>query len=463
MQALLAIARLTFKAAFRFRLVPVLGVLLIGGVLLLPAVIKDDGSAEGMTQIVLTYTLGLSVLVLGVTTLWLACGTLARDIEECQLQVVAVKPVARWQIWLGKWFGIMLVNLLLFGLAAAVIYGQLQWRAKQLSVAEQTVLRNEVFVARGSFKPAAPDMRGDIERIVEERLQNEEVAAAMNRKELRQFVTEMVKASYEMVRPGWMRRWKIDLSPVADQVRNEPLYLRVRFYTATSGSSLNQETYPTRWDIGPEEGPYRQREEQWLSPEAYHEIEVKPGLLAADGTLTVELYNPNEEGLLFQFDDGFEVLYREGGFLLNFLRGVAILFFWLALLAAVGLAAASQLSFPVAAFVSIALLIVSFSTGTMRTVIEQGTIREVDHETGFVGDANLFDAASVAVFKGILTVVNVVRDFSPVEHLSGGRSIAWGTVARAGGQIVILMGGVFALIGITLLQRRELATAQNQG
>lgn len=460
MQALLAIARLTFKAAFRFRLVPVLGVLLIGGVLLFPAVIKDDGSAEGMTQIVLTYTLGLSVLVLGLATLWLACGTLARDIEECQLQVVAVKPVARWQIWLGKWLGIMLVNLLLFGVAATAIYGQLQWRARQLSVAQQTVLRNEVFVARGSFKPPEPDMAADIERLMADRLQNEQVAA-MDRKELRTLVTEMVKARYQLVRPGWVRRWSIDLSPVADQVRDQPLYLRVKFYTA--GAGQEQETYPTRWDIGPEQGPYRQREELWLAPETFHEIEVKPGLLDADGRLIIEFTNPNNDALLFQFEDGFEVLYREGGFLLNYLRGVAILLFWLALLAAVGLAAASQLSFPVAAFVSIALLIVSFSTGTMRTVVEQGTIREVDHETGFVGQANLFDAASVAAFKGILGVVNVVRGFSPVEQLSGGRSITWGTVARAGGQIVLLMGGAFAVIGITLLQRRELATAQNQG
>jgi ABC-type transport system involved in multi-copper enzyme maturation permease subunit len=460
MQALLAIARLTFKAAFRFRLVPLLGLLLIGGVLLLPAVIKDDGSAEGLTQIVLTYTLGLSVLVLGLTTLWLACGTLARDIDECQLQVVAVKPVARWQIWLGKWVGIMLVNLLLLGLAVTAIYVQLQWRAKRLPLAEQAVLQNEVFVARGSFKPPKPDMREDIERLMAERLKNEQVAE-MDRGELLKLVTAMVEAQYQLVLSGWVRRWEIDLSSVADEVRDQPLYLRVKFYTANEIDP--QDTYRTQWDIGPQQGPYRQRELQSFAAESFHEIKVNPGLLDADGILNVEVANLNEDAILFQFDDGFEVLYREGGFLLNYLRGVSILFFWLALLAAVGLAAASQLSFPVAAFVSIALLVVSFSTGTMRTVVEQGTIREVDHETGLVGDPNLFDAVSVVGFKVMLSVVNVVRDFSPVEQLSGGRSITWGTVARAGGQIVFLMGGAFALVGITLLQRRELATAQNQG
>ena len=35
--------------------------------------------------------------LLGLSTLWLGCGTLARDIEDCSMQVVAVKPVPRWQ------------------------------------------------------------------------------------------------------------------------------------------------------------------------------------------------------------------------------------------------------------------------------------------------------------------------------------------------------------------------------
>src|SRR3954469_592658 len=107
MQRLLAISILTVKAAFRFRLVLMLAVILICGVVVLPLIIKDDGTARGFTQILLTYTLSLITGLLGFATLWLACGTLARDVEECQIQMVVVKPVARWQIWVGKWLGIL--------------------------------------------------------------------------------------------------------------------------------------------------------------------------------------------------------------------------------------------------------------------------------------------------------------------------------------------------------------------
>ena len=128
MQRILAIAGLTWKAALRFKLFLVIAVLLIAAVVGLPLVIEDDGTAQGFTQIILTYTLSAITGLLGLSTLWLACGTLARDIEECQIQVVATKPIARWQIWLGKWLGIVTLN--------AAFAGNFRWlRVRVVAVA----------------------------------------------------------------------------------------------------------------------------------------------------------------------------------------------------------------------------------------------------------------------------------------------------------------------------------------
>src|SRR5438552_17771189 len=142
MQRILAIATLTWKAAFRFRLFWVLAVLLLGSVVVLPLLLKDDGTARGFTQILLTYTLSVITTLLGFTTLWLACGTLARDVEDCQMQMVAVKPIARWQIWLGKWLGLLLINGTLLALSGASVYCLLQWRAPRLPAREPEFLPN---------------------------------------------------------------------------------------------------------------------------------------------------------------------------------------------------------------------------------------------------------------------------------------------------------------------------------
>src|SRR5476649_2271274 len=152
MQRILAIAWLTWKAALRFKLFLVIAVLLILAVVGLPLVIKDDGTAQGFTQIILTYTMTAIAALLGISTLWLSCGTLARDIEECQIQVVATKPIARWQIWLGKWLGIISLNAVLLAISGACVFGLLQWRATKLPEAEQKNLREQVLVARRSAK-----------------------------------------------------------------------------------------------------------------------------------------------------------------------------------------------------------------------------------------------------------------------------------------------------------------------
>src|ERR1035437_8552977 len=225
MQPLLAIAWLTWKAAFRFRLFLVVAVLLLGSVVGLPLLIKDDGTARGFTQILLTYTLGTISALLGLSTLWLACGTLARDIEECTVQVVAVKPIARWQIWLGKWLGIMSLNAALLSLSGASVYGLLQWRATRLPADEQRVLRREVLVARGSIKPASFDQEIQelTDQVLRDRLQkNPDLKADIGvaRKE----ILEQVKAEYQIVPPGYVHLWTVDLGAAKNLARGQPIH-----------------------------------------------------------------------------------------------------------------------------------------------------------------------------------------------------------------------------------------------
>jgi hypothetical protein len=157
-------------------------------------------------------------------------------------------------------------------------------------------------------------------------------------------------------------------------------------------------------------------------------------------------------------EDGFEVLYRENSFGVNFARGLAVILCWLALLSAIGLACASFLSFPVAAFCSLAVLLVGLSTGVLSAVQEQKSIFPYDPSGQQPGALKkIIDGVTVPMFGAVLKVVNLVRGFSPVDDLSTGHSITWGQLSRAAGQIVLLMGGIFGVAGILLFNRRELA------
>jgi hypothetical protein len=459
MQKILAIAWLTWKAALRFRLFPVIAALLLVAVVGLPVLIKDDGTARGFTQILLTYTLGAITALLGLSTLWLSCGTLARDIEECQMQVVAVKPIARWQIWLGKWLGLMSLNAALLALSGAGVFFLLQWRATRLPAAEQAVLRNEILVSRGSAREANPEK--EIEARADELLRDRVKQTPVDNKDLpemrKQFV-EQLKAGYQVVPPGYTRQWDIDLGLAAKSLRDQPLQVRVKFNAAAKSASG---TFAGFWQAGPDPKlPLWRSEPMSLAPDTFHEFPIPANLFDKKGVVTIWFLNANDTTLLFPLNDGLELLYHEGGFGLNFARGLGIIFCWMALLAALGLAAASYLSFPVAAFFSLGVLTMALSSGTLSSVVEQGTMAAFATENG-VSNRTLADAVVVPFFRAALAVINLVRGFSPVEALSSGRSISWAQLGLAFGQIVLLLGGIVGVIGVLGFQRRELATAQS--
>ena len=459
MQRVLAIAWLTWKAALRFKLFLVIAVLLILAVAGLPLVIRDDGTARGFTQIILTYTLSAITALLGLSTLWLSCGTLARDIEECQIQVVATKPIARWQIWLGKWLGIISLNAALLAISGACVYGLLEWRANKLPAEEQKVLREQVLVARGSAKEKNNDAEIDAEtgRILQERLKSSPVETA-NIPEVRRQIREQVKADFQLVPPGYSREWRIDLGFAKNFLRDKPLQLRVKFNSANKSPSG---TFDALWQVGVPETTnfWRTETPMSLAPDTFHEFEIPANLFDTNGVMTIVFVNPNNTSLLFPLEDGMEVLYPEGGFVLNFARGLGIIFCWMALLAALGLTAASFLSFPVATFFSLALLAIGLSSGTLADAVSNGTVGVGNEETGVAGHSSA-DAVLIPMFKGMLTVINLAENFSPIDALSNGRSIPWSELGAAFGQIVLLLGGIIAIIGIILFGQRELATAQ---
>ena len=459
MQRIFAIAGLTWKAAFRFRLFLVIAVLLLAAVVGLPLLIQDDGTARGFTQILLTYTLTTITALLGLSTLWLSCGTLARDIEECQMQVVATKPIARWQIWIGKWLGIMSLNAALLALSGGCVFGLLEWRASKLPAAVQKELREQVLVARGSAKEKdiSADIDAEAKQILSERLKNSPVTTA-DLPEVQRQIREQVKAGYQVVQPGYSRVWQIDLGFAKNYLQGKPLQLRVKFNAAQKSPSG---TFLALWQVGvPETAKlWRTETPMSLAPDTVHEFQVPANLFDTNGVLTILFANPNNTALLFPLEDGMEVLYPEGGFALNFARGLAIIFCWMALLAALGLAAASFLSFHVATFFSLAMMVMVLSSSTLADAVESGSVVAGNEETGVLGHSGA-DVLLIPMFKGMLVVIRLVQGFSPIDALSSGRAITWGELGLAFGQIVLLLGGIIALAGIVLFGRRELATAQ---
>jgi hypothetical protein len=212
--------------------------------------------------------------------------------------------------------------------------------------------------------------------------------------------------------------------------------------------------------VGMPESPRFWEDEKSMAAETLHQLMIPPNLFDDKGILTIVVGNGSDTDMLFQLEDGMELLYPEGTFGLNFARGLAILLLWIGLIAMIGLAASSVLSFPVATFFSLGVLMIVFSSGTITQILQEGTVGEVNHDTGMADKKSPIDVVALPVFQGMATVINLAEQFSPVDALSTGRSITWGQLAKAFAQIWLLLGGICVLFGVITFSRRELATPQ---
>ena len=454
-QRLFAIAWLTVQAARRMRFVLAAVVLLFLCVTLLPFVIKHNGTARMFTQVLLTYSLYLCFGLLSLATLWLACGLHATDVEPGQLQLLAVKPAARWHIWAGRWLGIMVLNTVLLAVAGGAAFGLLRWQARGLAPEERRLLETEVLVARGAAREASPLRDEDVEKVLAEK-QRRASGETLDAEVMRREICADLRARHEVTPPNYRRIWDIDFAKERAALAGQPLQLRVRFHAAQRGSDA---LINTVWVAGrPESGRFWRAEKQ-LAADTFHEFAIPPDLIGADGRLHVECENRDRVTLIFPIDDGLEVLFREGGFAANYTRALLVLLCWLALLTALGLMAASFLSLIIAALFAVTLLAVGLSGDTFAEVASNNTLMGVDHDTGRAVASSL-NVVAVPFYRVLAAITQPLAAVSPVESLSEGRSITWAQVAGAFARIVLLGGGGLAAVGLMLFHRRELAQHQ---
>jgi len=455
LQRLFAVAWLTVKAALRLRIVVALAAMLLLSVGLLPFLIKHNGTARMFTQVLLTYSLYLCTGLLGISTLWIACGTHATDVDPGQLQLLAVKPAARAQIWMGRWLGVMTLNVVLLALAGGIAYGMLRWHARQLAPEQQLVLAREVLVARGAAREPMADLDADVEKVFARR-QREEDLSALDPSMVRREIRDLLRARQEAIGPDYRRIWDIDLSGQRARLAGQPLHLRVKFHTAAPGSDASHSTV---WVIGQIESGRFVRMPKQLTSMTFHEFVIPPDLIGADGRLHIECENRGQTTLLFPLAEGLEVLFPEGSFAANYCRAMWVLLCWTALIAAVGLTSASFLSFIVASLFAMTLLLAGVSGDTYGSVVQEGTLLGVDHETG-LPTQRTFDGVALPVYGALHRLTQLLQTVSPIELLSAGRVITWGQLGVATGRIVLLAGGGTALLGIFIFNRRELAREQ---
>ncbi len=455
MSPVFAIALLAIRNAIRSRIVVALMLVLILVILLLPLSIKGDGTIEGFVQVLLSYTLGLSGLLLGLNALWAGSASVSVEITDKTLQMIAAKPVTRRQVWLGKWIGLNVLNLILLAMCGAATGAMLLWRLHpdRLASPDERERAASVLSAREVLTPTIPAGReAEARRRLNERLEGDGLPTGVTRADAIEAFRRQVATEENTVRPGGSRRW--EFSPAATRDHANPLRLHYRFAYADMG----QREVRGRWLIGTPTRPGITEITHDGVAQAINEVAFTLHAEFANQPLIITYLDVDPAGkeLIFDPNGGLELLVYRGGFFSNFLRTLLVMLGRLAFYTALGITAGCLFSLPVATFVSLYFFLII----QLNSAIQGMASVEIVYPWQATMPEEAMSSMAILVslvYKALALMLYPLGSASVLDALAGGRlvSLAWTA------QGLFLQGIVYSLLmgalASWILNRRELA------
>ncbi len=466
MQAFFAIMLQTIRSAVRSKVFHILFLAILLAVFLLPTTVSGDGTAAGLVQISLTYSLNVVVALISITTLWLACSLLSREIEAYNIHLVVSKPCPRWLVWWGKWAGVFVMHAVILLISAAIVFLLINWRLQRGNFSEPELarLRLETMVGRRAFLPDRPNFALEVENEYRRRLAAGELDAGHNVSSIKSEIRRGVIAKEGEVKPGDMKTWTYQNVRVKDE--DDLLYIRYRMYSGET-SDTNQKIIPCLWGfLLPAEktevsAPFAMQEFR-VAGGSFQEMPVRSAALIdkeQNNQVVVRFLNLPQEmwggveaaSAVFQATDRPIILCRVTGFLNNYARSMILALFQIAFLAALGCTVGSAFSTPVAAFAAISYLVIGMS-------VQAAISAPLRNEDGSYNYKNLLEKSAHKFAQVVKVLVVSVDDLDSTSDLAKGNLVEYRRIGRAFLNLIVIRTGIIAGLGIWILTKRELGT-----
>lgn len=465
-----AIAHTVVKEALRLR-VSVFFILVLLVVLpIIPVMGADEPVLRYRIQSFINWSVGVTFALAACMTIFLACATVSFEIRDRQIWQVMTKPVGRFGYLLGKWLGVMCVNLVILLVAGLAIFGVVRYLEDQpaADTIDRHAVTHNLLTARIARDPNLQEMSPELLRQrVDEAIENdytlrEAIESGMKdefaerRAIARRMQTEYLRVQ-RAIPPGAGRTYVFPGLQRARQLERD-LELQYVFHI---GDEDTHEVHPVTFVFGDEQ-QHPPISQQYV-PTQRHTLPIPHRFVDEDGRLHVTVYNgrlgPNgalEVGRnVLNFDpDGFRIWFTVGGFNANFARALLVVFVKLAFLAVLGIAAATLLSFPVATLLTFTV----FFSATLAPFLA------ISLQEFHVGDVWRVDRWIIKGIGHLLVLLfGTFGEFSPTESLVQGRLIPWTAVGKS----LLVLGGVWSGIslafGYLVFRERELATYSGRG
>jgi len=449
MGSIWAVATNTIKQALRMKVAAVFLILLL---VLLPVMgfsATGDGTLKGRLQTFVSYGLSLTSILLCLLTIIISIYSVTSDIEQRQIYTVITKPIRRSQFLLGKLLGVVLLDVILLGLFAAIIYTITIYTPQFFNATETERIQanNEFFTARAALAVPAVDVSQEVKDRYEQLERSRELPEGISYKGIIAELTMQQQLAKRAADVGQVLVWEFDNVKPRDP--NGSLFIKFKYDVAVNPPDM--QVYG-RWFAGDyqyirygteSKTPVYDRIHKH-SVRNFHEIEVPADVVPEHGHLAVAFQNaPLNNTVIIFPPDGIEVLYKADTFTGNFVKAVLLILSRLIFLACLGILASTFLSFPVA----ILLCLVLFSTASV---------------SGFVIESFSYLSENISVIysytiKWIIQLLPQFDKFNPTKFLVPARLLSWSLLARCAGVMVCIKAFLLLVIALVIFSYREIA------
>ncbi|MHC4793285.1 MAG: hypothetical protein ACYTDE_03180, partial [Planctomycetota bacterium] len=150
-----AVAHTLVRESVRLRISLAFIVLMLVTLPLIPLWIDPDAPVRYQLQDFLSDSMALVYTLAACMTLVLACATVSFEVRDRQIWHLVTKPLGRLEYMLGKWLGLVLLNLILLAIGGVSIFSFTQYLSTRADDPMQSIeVHDEVLTARVGVYPS---------------------------------------------------------------------------------------------------------------------------------------------------------------------------------------------------------------------------------------------------------------------------------------------------------------------
>ena len=374
---------------------------------------------------------------LGVCLLFSACLSVRLDIDRKLMHVLTSYPIHRFEIWCGKWLGLMAFAVLALWVGMASIALSAAWYVSASS-ADRFGLA-EFWRCHRVCYPLMPSLDYVVEREYRLREREGRLPPERSKWQIRADLRTELRRKAQLLETGGKRSWTFDLGSGA--ASRQELLLEYSFF-AQEQRRLVRGT----WLIEAEDGPGRHEEAIEAFPYTVNRFSVPIACLSNSGRLRVTFQGIDAPHLIFARDKGVKLFLEDGSFWSNVLRGHVIVLLHFGAIIALGMTVATAFTFPVAAFVSVVFYLLASATGFFESVA-----KDLDW-----GEPGVLRTLSDAIIRSGIWLTQGLSLPPVIGRVSDGTSVEFGSLAGAWGAQFAVYAVIVAGVGMWWLTRKEL-------